>query len=304
YKFGIVSGAMAPIRLPQSPLLKGAMLCWWEGHEWNTQWTLPDRIVAFGSRMWNGVEARDYATFKSNLDDAGLRVMHHAFPFDFWCEGNLSTDESLFSSKVVVTLKPSSSALKLAWRTDKKMPQVADVKAENSLIIASDTVLYVQAFRGSTPVGETQMIPFHKVTVVPNLAFHCKVTTSCQSDPQFSAKLVTDGVADLVSAFWLAYPNPQTLTIDLGSAKTVGRLEVVGFWATGAPTRYRLAVSSDGKSFTDAVDASKQTAPSTKEGYVHHISPVQARFIRIETLGSDLFPSTMTRINEIRAFEN
>ncbi len=304
HHFGIVSGLMAPVRLSHGPLLKGAMLCWWEGHEWNTQWTLPNRIVAFGSRLWNWEDARKYATFKSDLDDAGLKVMHQAYPFDFLCEGSLSTDESLFSSKVVVTMKPSSTNLRLAWRTDKKMPQVSDEKAENSVTITSDTVLSVQAYRGSTPVGETQMIPFHKVTVVPNLAFHCRVTTSCQSDPQFAAKLVTDGVSDLVSGFWLAYPNPQTLTIDLAAVKTVGRLEVVGFWATGAPTRYRLAVSSDGKNFTDVVDASKQTAPSTKDGYVHHISPVSARYIRIETLGSDLFPSTMTRINEIRAFEN
>ena len=42
--------------LPKSGRLEGAMMCWWEGVEENAMRFLPDRIQAFGWRMWTGVD--------------------------------------------------------------------------------------------------------------------------------------------------------------------------------------------------------------------------------------------------------
>lgn len=241
-----------------------------------------------------------YGRFMENAE----KVMSHAHPFSFKVTGGLDIDHSqIVDPKGHVLLWPDFKGIKIAYRTDNLTPKPGDISDHLDIPIAHDMTLTVQAFRGSQPVGETMFLPFHVVNVEKNLALDCPVTTSCASDPFFGANRVTDGVSNVLSAFWLAYPNPQTLTIDLQSVQSIGRLEVVGFWATGQPTRYRLSLSKDNKQFHPVVDASKQTEPSTQKGYVHRITPEQARYIRIETLGGDLFPSTMTRINEIRAFK-
>ena len=305
HQFAVVSGAMSPFRFPNSNLLKGSMLCWWEGHEWNTQCILPSRIVAFGSQVWNKSGEKDFGDFTARSSEAFVTTMRQAFPFQYEVEGALRSDESLFAGdQMTIRFFKPEPGDKIGWRIDGQVPTIADVTPGLEIVIKHDTVVTIQKFIHDRPAGETLFLPIHKVSLVKNLAYHCSVTTSCAEDPQFAAKLVTDGVGDLLSSFWLAYPNPQTLTIDLGSIKTVGRLEVVAFWATGALTRYRLALSLDGKNFATVVDASKQTKLATKAGYIHQISPTRARYIRMETLGSDLFPPTMTRINEIRAFEN
>jgi hexosaminidase len=305
-KFGIVdwgNGGKVSVDLPSSNRLLGSMLCWWEGHEWNTLQVMPERITAFGSQLWNAKSENDFGSFRSRFEKASKKLLHRAHPIDCTAGQEMLGDGRLFEGpELNISFGRSGSDLSIGWRTDGKIPTKDDIHVGELPRFTNDGLLTVQAYSKSKPIGETEFIQIHRVKRVQNLAMGCPVTTSCESDPIFGAFKVTDGVADVLGSFWLAYPNPQTLTIDLGSPKVLNRLEVVAFWATGAPTKYRLALSLDNNQFSTIVDASKQTEPSTKEGYVHHISATKARFVRIETLGSSLFPSTMTRINEIRAF--
>lgn len=307
-RFGIVEfsdPAKASIDFPQSNQLLGSMLCWWEGHEWNAHRILPDRIVAFGSKLWNPAGETDYASFQRRSINGVVEVKAKAFPCPaIFLPGLVSSETNFLYKEGFVDLNPKLNDRKVAWRMDGRVPTAADIKNQLNIPVKEDSILTVQSFRAGQAEGDTQFVSLHPVHIVGNLAFECPVTTTCASDPEFGAERVTDGIGDLLSAHWIAYPNPQSLTIDLGSATAVGRIEVVAFWATGAPTKYRLSLSTDGKSFSTIVDASNQTAPSTREGYIHRFSPVKARYIRIQTLGGSLYPSTMTRINEIRAFAN
>jgi hexosaminidase len=308
-RFGIVDwagGSKQAIDLPESPGLEGSMLCWWEGYEWNAHRVLPDRIAAFGARLWNPTGEQDYRSFKSRFTASSAQVTTRAFPCPILILPGMENGDLQFPNKegsVDLDLNYLQSH-QIAWRTDGKVPDLSDIKKQSNIPVTKDMILTIQAFKNGRPEGDTEYLSCHLVHPIENLAFLRPVTTSCANDPEFGASRVTDGVADLLSAHWIAYPNPQKLTIDLGSTTEVGRIEVVAFWATGAPTKYRLALSTDNKTFTNVVDASNQSAPSTKEGYVHRFSPVKARYIRIETLGSSLYPSTMTRINEIRVFAN
>ena len=305
-KFGIVDwggGAPPSVNFPASDRLFGSMLCWWEGHEWNAHRVLPARIATFGCRLWNSAGEKDYQSFKSRLGEAGVKVSHQAFRYRYTVWGGMDVDETqIATDKGYIELKTTSPDQKIAWRTDGKVPTFADIKSQLSIPITMDMILTVQPFKGSLPDGETDFIPFHRVKKVTNLALNCPVSTSCDEDPNFAANRMTDGVADLLGSHWLAYPNPQIATIDLRNVTEVTRIEVVAFWATGAPTKYRLSVSTDNNTFKVVADASDQKEPSTKEGFVHKFPAVEARYVRIEVLGSSQHPSTMTRINEIRVF--
>ena len=301
-KFGIVTSPSV-VNFPASDRLLGSMLCWWEGHEWNAHRVLPARIATFGCRLWNSAGEKDFQSFKSRLGGAGVKVSHQAFRYRYTVWGGMDVDETqIATDRAYIELSTTTPNQKIAWRTDGKIPQFADIKSQLSIPITKDMILTVQPFKGTLPDGETDFIPFHRVTKVNNLALNCPVSTSCEQDPNFAPNRMTDGIADLLSSHWLAYPNPQTATIDLRNVTEVTRIEVVAFWVTGAPTKYRLSVSTDNKNFKTVVDASDQKDPSTKEGYVHKFPVVEARYIRIEVLGSSLYPSTMTRINEIRVF--
>ncbi len=56
YRFGhvvpFVRGKLS-MDLARNSSTVGAMMCWWEGHEWDALKFLPTRIIAFGERTWN-----------------------------------------------------------------------------------------------------------------------------------------------------------------------------------------------------------------------------------------------------------
>ncbi|MDI9637417.1 family 20 glycosylhydrolase [Kamptonema cortianum] len=304
-RFGIVawSGSSDPgFIFPPETKLIGSLMCYWEGHEWNTHVYLPSRMVAFGTRLWNQQGERDYATFLERWADARARVNRQSYPFAVSLTGHRPGETSQFTDSLEIKLTSRNSDLRYAWRIDGNPPTWEDIKVRDSFTVGNSCQIAIQAFDGREPVGDTLFLPVHKVTVVENLALNCPVTTSGLDDLNFPASLVTDGVADQLSAFWLSYPNPQTVTIDLGKVQSINRLEVVTFWATGGPSLYKLSVSEDGRIFHQVVDFSQNKEKSTPAGYRHQISETQARFVRLEALGGSVFPSTMTRINEIRVF--
>ena len=305
--FAVVSGNASPDlafdwAYPRQVL--GSMLCWWEGYEWNALSTLPPRIAAMGARLWNPAGETDYKGFLHRLKQVASTVDKAAYPFEVKLLGARPQNPEQFLDAVRLKVVPRETGLRIAIRTDGAPPSLRDLAPDSGAVISKTSVVAIQAYRGNRPAGETRFVQLNRVTETPNLAMGRPVTTTAESDPQFPAQRVTDGVSDQLSSYWLAYPNPQFLTIDLGSVKAIDRIEVVACWASGAPTRYRLSVSRDGRAFQTVVDASTQSAPSTKEGYAHRIERTRARYVRIQTLGGGLFPPTMTRINQIRVVDD
>ena len=65
-----------------------------------------------------------------------------------------------------------------------------------------------------------------------------------------------------------------TLEIDLGKAQTVARVRIL--FATGYPTEYAIAVSADGKSWTDV----HRGAGTPNGKYEHTFAPTKVRYVR------------------------
>ena len=279
----------------------GAMLCWWEGREWNAQWVLPPRISAFGARLWNPRAEKDYKTFLSRYDDWYTATSFRSFPFVL-LTGEPHNDSP--TDRFTVIFDAKNPTMQFSVRLDDQPPTSRDVIVWVVLEVLSGKTLSVQAYQDGKAVGEVQRVHFDRRARVPNLATNRKVTATGDSDPQFPAQSVTGDTTDSPGAGWLAYPNPQFLTIDLGSIKTISRIEVVACWASQGASHYRLSVSTDNKHFELVVDHSKSAEPTTQAGFVHRFAPIKARYVRLETLGADLYPSTMMRIHQIRVFDD
>ncbi len=293
-QFASMNGAQ-PFRFQDKSKVLGSMLCWWEGHEWTAREILPQRILAFGARLWNADKERNFESFQERASLASEKRWNRMFAVFPQLSDSVRSYPNLFETATELMVehpKGTSINISLDGVPIESIPRITDYH-----------VFEIGLSRDGKTIGETMFFPAKKVTIIPSLALNCPVTVSGDDDPQFPASRVTNGVNGDLTNYWIAYPNPQFLRIDLRKAQSIGRIEVVCYWATGDPTKYRISVSEDGKSWKEVVDASKQIAPSLESGYVHTFNPMQARFVRLETLGGNLYPSNMTRINQIRVFE-
>jgi hypothetical protein len=274
---------------------------WWEGHEWNTLAVMPERMLAFGCRLWNRECESGYLGFRRRARHWLGTVARASQPFELVIEGTRAENPEQFTAHSRVSAK-SEAGFHFAYRTDTLVPTRADIR--DFVTLDQSGVVTVQAFRDGIPVGEAAFVRLNKVTEVPNLARGAKAWSSAPTDPQFAADLVTDGVADDIGSFWMCYPLPADLTVDLGRAVEARRVEIVAFYAAGSALQYRVQVSTDGVNWEEVVDASANTTGATAAGYVHRFNPRPVRYVRVQALRSLQHPRTMPRIHEIRVFND
>ncbi len=279
----------------QTPI-EGSLMCWWEGPEWNAQRILPARMLAFGQVLWNRQSRLGYSAFVERYRK--LEVAMEGPRLGFRVDGKVSqfTDRAEFRFVPV-----GSEKLRLAVRQDGQVPTEQDLIEGDRVTVEKSGVLAVQAFLGSKAVGEVWFHPVKKVSVERSLTTGARVTTSGERDHQFGVENLVDGISDDPTAYWLTYPSPQTATIDLGSVQAVRRIQVVTQWQNGAPTSYRVEGSADGRSWVVLVDRKGNKDRATAEGYSDAVSGTY-RYLRLTALGGELFPPTVSRILEVRAF--
>ncbi|MER7004206.1 GH92 family glycosyl hydrolase [Dactylosporangium sp. NPDC000555] len=93
------------------------------------------------------------------------------------------------------------------------------------------------------------------------------------------------------------------LRVDLGVTRTIGRFEVAHAQAGGEPATYNtkaftIEVSSDGNTWTKAVDVAGNTAANT----THPVSGVSGRYVRLNIVTPTQTTDQATRIYELRVF--
>lgn len=233
----------------KSAKLVGGLLCWWEGHEWNTCALLPPRILAHGERLWKGEASRsDYSTFLTRYK----RLTQH---FSNLGQSGSGNETDRFGQGVIVKGEAWPKPLFELGLSTKRVQH----KGYNRLVSLS----------------------------LPG------------KDPHFGPDKLTDGIVDSLDSYWLSFPPGQTATIDLGDVQSIRELHVYPFFGIQRPIRYRISISEDNEVWREVVDRAGENPPASREPYVHSIGPVMARYIRFETLRSDQFPPTITRVHEI-----
>lgn len=302
--FGVVEKVhpdIAPVKL-QTPV-EGSLMCWWEGHEWNAQTILPLRILAFGESLWNTKSRPTYEELVNDYRRVSSHTEELTFGFETWISGAVSKGSYQFTNKATLEFVLGQKGLKYAVRTDGRGPTVADIIPKNLFPVSQSAVVSVKAFKNGSAVGETRFFTMKKVTVQRSLTTGAKVTTAWPRDPQFGVDHLVDGISDDPTGYWIAYPFGVDAVIDLGSVKSIKRTQVVTQWQNGAGTSYRLSGSVDGKTWVSLAAQDGPPVKATPEGYSETLrEAVPARYLKITSQGGELYPSTMSRILEVRAF--
>lgn len=290
------------LNLPKDGKMEGAVMSWWEGHEWNAHTTLPHRIAAFGSRLWNKEGETDFAGFMTRSNRVLEHIKDTTFGFPVMIRGSRKGSELQFEEKAHISTL-GSAEIQFGYRTDGEIPKASDIK-EDGVEITSSSIVTIQAFADQKPIGETKFLKMTKVKVVPNLAMGAKVVSNGSHDPQFSAELLTDGVADEISSFWISYPIPASFTLNFGKSVEFNRIELVPFWASGGAIQYTIETSQDGVTWKPVVDATGLTEAPTVAGNLHRFSTASAHYIRVTVTGTKQFPPSIARVHEIRVFKD
>lgn len=121
-----------------------------------------------------------------------------------------------------------------------------------------------------------------------NLALNKPVTVSSYEATSYPEYAV-DGDHTLTH-WWGANPYPQWLEVDLLSVGQLDQLHLWTYWDSGRHYRYTIEVSIDRVGWTEVVDMSSNTTPSTAAGFAHDVGGVQARFVRVNMLMNSANP--------------
>jgi len=113
------------------------------------------------------------------------------------------------------------------------------------------------------------------ITVVPaNLAWKKAAVSSSDENASLSAAKAVDG--DFTTRWGSGTTDAETLTVDLGAVRDVQGVSL--FWEVAAAAAYRIRVSADGKTWTEAV-----RIKDGKGGVeVLSFTPQKARYVRFE----------------------
>jgi predicted alpha-1,2-mannosidase len=143
-------------------------------------------------------------------------------------------------------------------------------------------------------------------TVPDNLALNHPTTADGQCNAnETSAKAVNGSVTGGLSDKWcsLGAVGTQFWQVDLGGTHTVSQIVIdhagAGGEQTGFNTRaFTLQVSTDGTTFTTVVTVTANTASVT----THDITPVNARFVRLNVVTPTNNGNGAARIYEVQVF--
>jgi hypothetical protein len=137
-----------------------------------------------------------------------------------------------------------------------------------------------------------------------NLALHKQATadSSCNAN-EGAAKAVNGSVSGGNSDKWCSLGTSRWLRVDLGTQATIGRLVLRHAGAGGEPARFDtrdfdVQVSTNGTDWTTVVSARGNTADVS----THPISPVTARYVRVDVLVPTQDTDRAARIYELEAY--
>lgn len=102
----------------------------------------------------------------------------------------------------------------------------------------------------------------------------------------------------VLGGYWAASPAPQWLEVDLQAVRKIDRINLYPYFADDRSYRYRIEVSTDGKSYTKVVDDTEGKA--TLAGYKHRFAAVNARYVRVTMLHNSA--NVGVHIQELRVF--
>ncbi len=192
----------------------------------------------------------------------------------------------------------------IRYTVDGSEPAASSERYESPLTFKSDTDLRAALFGADgTRIGHVSAKTFRYVNFEKNLTTGKPVTSSDGTQGDNQPGHAVDGSVFRDRAWWAA-PGPQWLQVDLQGEYELGMASVFPYWDGGRSYRYTVEVSRDGETWTQVVDMSTNTRPSTPAGETHTFTPTTARYARITMLGGSAWPqANPVHLVEFRVYE-
>jgi hexosaminidase len=251
------------------------------------------RIAAIAEVAWSARELRSWPGFLSRLDRQMLRynARHiHVAPSIFSVAIRESIDVA--AHQAVVTLETQSSSEDIRYTLDGKRPGAVSRKYSGAITLHNSATVSAAAFDGKrqlAPMNARRVwVPHHDI-----VALTCETPLDSMYALRGAASLTNNRRGDPTSddTFeWRGVTGKDLcITVDMGKAVAVSRLTIGFLHQTGAgaflPSRVDLALSDDGKVFTNAGHVTGQSLqmeprPFVKD-YAISLKSAKARFLRI-----------------------
>ena len=140
-------------------------------------------------------------------------------------------------------------------------------------------------------------IPLEGFKYSINVAERKPVTVSGGTQDEHIPECAVDGN---MGTGWWGDPSPQWLEIDLETTYNINQIGIYLYWDGSRYYQYTVEVSKNRSDWTQVVDMSKNTNPSSASGDLHEIETVEARYVRVNMLHNSANPGV--HLNEIIIF--
>lgn len=210
-----------------------------------------------------------------------------------------------FDKRLTLTLEGIIKEGVIRYSTDGRAPTADSATYQAPLTFDADVVLRAGLFASDgNRIGHASQGRFTRVNYEKNLTTGKPVTCSGGTQGDNKPENAVDGAVSLPKAWW-ALPGPQWLKVDLQGEYTLGKAAVFPFWDGQRSYRYTVEVSLDDQTWTQVVDMSTNTKPSTPAGETHVFKPTAARYVRITLLGGSAWPlAKPVHLVEFRVYED
>ncbi len=201
-------------------------------------------------------------------------------PFSATPEGLSDDPGTWFEERVTIRLTAHAAGGAIRYTLDGKAPNETSPAYARPVVLEKSTTVTARYFDAAgKPRGYTWSVHCNK----KNLTMGKPVTTSSAVNPNERPQNVVDGYVD-VGKYWGTIPAPQWLKVDLEKEYTLDRVHIFPYWDGHRYYQYTIEVSTDGKKWTMAVDASKNTQTETQSGRLHKFKPIPARYVKVNML--------------------
>ncbi|MCY2929401.1 MAG: chitobiase/beta-hexosaminidase C-terminal domain-containing protein [Planctomycetota bacterium] len=218
-------------------------------------------------------------------------------PFTAETDGLVKGAGTSFATKAVVRFKTSVAGGAVRYALDGSAPNDKSPAYSAPIEMVKTTTVTARYFDAANkPLGYTWATTFSE----RNLALSKPVEASGNKNPGERPEFAVDGSTD-IGQYWGTIPAPQWIRVDLEKEYSIDRIHIWPYWDGGRYYQYTIEVSTDDKTWTQVVDASKASTPETDKGHLHVIKPTPARYVKVTMLKNSDNPAI--HLVELQVFE-
>lgn len=205
-----------------------------------------------------------------------------------------------FMDTVSVSMKTNAVNGMIRFTTDGSKPTQKSAEYNHPLTFQKTVTVTSAVFNDQgKQVSPLRRASFIKLDFEDNLTIG-QTTTASSFNKENEPKYAVDGFVDR-DHFWDASPAPQWWMVELKEPKKISKLELFTYWDGGRYYQYTIEASLDGKNWTRVVDASDNKKMATKNGYIHTIAPMVAKWFRVNMIKNSA--NAGVHISEFRVHE-